>query len=208
MRKISRQKEPDFWIEYKKKRPKERYADLEKSQEGNRVWRNMREFLIQSQYGLCAYCCKNITLDNSLNEHIRPQAMYPKDTMDYENIVVSCRNDGEDTTCGVRKGDEYDGELFVSPLEMNCEREFVFYPNGQIQGTGKRGEYTCKLLNLNAYELQRARMAQYKVCASFEDEGMVYTYFLVPDEAGKLAAYSDMIWFFYERGDFGLADKR
>lgn len=30
MRKIDRQKEPDFWIEYKKIHPKERYEDLEK----------------------------------------------------------------------------------------------------------------------------------------------------------------------------------
>ena len=71
-----------------------------------------------------------------------------------------------------------------------------------------RGEYTCKLLNLNAYELQRARMAQYKACASFQDEEMIYMYFLTPDENGNLTAYSDMIQFFYDRGDFGIKESK
>lgn len=205
MRKIDRQKEPDFWKEYRKQHPNKRYADLGESSEGNELRQRLRKFLIQSQYGLCAYCCRKIDLGHSLNEHIKPQAIYPKKTMEYENLVASCRDESENTTCGVRKRDEYNEKLFVSPLDEDCEEKFVFYPNGQVDGVGESGEYTCKLLNLNAYALQRARMAQYKVCSSFKDEGLVYSYFLVPNQDGEMAAYSDMIEFFYKRGDFGLA---
>lgn len=202
MRKIDRQGEPVFWTEYKRAHPKEQYADLKKSTEGNMMRHQMRGFLMDSQYGLCAYCCRSIVFENSLNEHIKPQSCYPKETMRYENLIASCKTEGTNATCGVKKENDYDETLFVSPLEMDCEESFIFYPNGQIQGVGPRGEYTCKILNLNAYELQRARKAQFKVCSSYNDPEMVYSYFLLPDSERKLEPYADMIQYFYRRGDF------
>lgn len=207
MRKIKRKKEPDFWIEYKRTHPKEQYGDLKKSATGNEVRRNLRKYLIESQYCLCAYCCKQIELDNSLNEHIKPQAVYPKETMNYNNLIVSCKVEGEKVTCGAYKDNDYDEKLFVSPLDENCEEKFVFYPNGEIEGVGEDGIYTCKLLNLNEYELQRARKAQYKTCASYQNAEMVYAYFLMPTEEGKLEPYADMIQYFYKRGDFGIVEE-
>lgn len=204
MKRIDRQKEPDFLVEYKRAHPKEQYRDLENSAAGSRMRNTLREFLIQSQCGLCAYCCRKIDLMHSLNEHIKPQSTYPNASMDYGNLIASCKTEGINPTCGVKKANDYDEKLFVSPLEDNCEEEFIFYPNGQIEGVGSRGEYTCRILNLNAYELQRARLAQYKVCASYASAEMVYLYFLSPDEEGNLGAYSDMISFFYKRGDFGI----
>lgn len=207
MRRIKKQEEPVFWTEYKKAHPKEQYRDLKETEEGNALRRNMREHLVRSQYGLCAYCCRSIDVDHSLNEHIRPQAGFPNQTMDYQNLAASCKSEGLETTCGVKKGNHYDEDLFVSPLEENCEREFLFYPNGEIEGAEERGEYTCKILNLNSYELQKARKAQYKICASYRDAEMIKTYFLTPAADGTLEAYADMIQYFYERGDFGIIEK-
>ena len=204
MRKINRQEEPDFWMEYRRLHPKERYDDLKNSEEGNEVRHNLRAFLIQSQHGLCAYCCRKIGIDNSLNEHIRPQSLFQSESMNYDNIIASCKTEGINATCGARKENEYDESLFVSPLEDDCESKFIFYPNGQIEGIGESGEYTCRILNLNDYELQRARKAQFKICESYQDAEMVHTYFLVPSEDGMLEAFSDMIQYFYERGDFGI----
>lgn len=62
MREINRRKEPDAWIEYKRLHPREQYKDLKKSAEGNELRHNMRKYLIQSQYALCAYCCRRIEL--------------------------------------------------------------------------------------------------------------------------------------------------
>lgn len=206
MRKIDRQKEPHFWIKYKKAHPKEQYRELKKTEEGSELRRELRKYLLQSQYGLCAYCCRKIEVDNSLNEHIKPQAVYPNETMNYENLIVSCRTEGLNATCGAKKENNYNETLFVSPLEKDCEKEFVFYPNGQVDGVGERGKYTHKILNLNAYELQRARIAQYKTCASYKNAEMIYKYFLSPDDKGQLESYSDMIRFFYERGDFDIVE--
>ncbi len=205
MKKVNRETEPDFWIEYKRLHPNHCYMDLDKSIQGRQARQDLRNFLLQSQFGLCAYCCRRIGIEDSLNEHIKPQAKYPKQTMDYENIIVSCRSEGSTPTCGSNKANEYDEALFVSPLE-ECEGHFIFYPNGQIEGIGERGQYTCDLLNLNAYELQRARRAQYKICMSYQNEELVHTCFLIPDEEGKQEPFADMIQFFYERGDFGISD--
>ncbi len=205
MKKVNREIEPDFWIEYKRLHPNHCYMDLDKSIQGRQARQDLRNFLLQSQFGLCAYCCRRIGIEDSLNEHIKPQAKYPKQTMDYENIIVSCRSEGSTPTCGSNKANEYDEALFVSPLE-ECEGHFIFYPNGQIEGIGERGQYTCDLLNLNAYELQRARRAQYKICMSYQNEELVHTCFLIPDEEGKQEPFADMIQFFYERGDFGISD--
>lgn len=204
MRKINRKKEPDFWIEYKRLHPNESYMDLDKSIQGRTTRQDLRNYLLRSQYGLCAYCCRGIGIESSLNEHIKPQAKYPKQTMEYENIIVSCRSEGSTLTCGANKGNEYDETLFVSPLE-DCEGHFMFYPNGQIEGTGERGQYTCDLLNLDAYELQRARKAQYKICESYQNAELVHTCFLTPGEDGKQEPFADMIQYFYERGDFGIS---
>ena len=205
MKKINRKKEPNFWAKYKRFHPKEQSGDLEKSAEGNEIRRSLRKYLLLSQHGLCAYCCQKIGLDNSLNEHIKPKSVYPKESMDYENLIVSCKAEGLSATCGVKKGNYYDEGLFVSPLEEFCEDEFIFYPNGEIEGVGERGRYTCNILNLNAYELQRARMAQYKICVGYGDAELVHKYFLLPDENGNLEAYADMIQFFYNKGDFNAA---
>ena len=101
MKKVNRKEEPDFWKKYKKIHSKECYADLKKSVQGNILRRDMRDFLLRSQYGLCAYCCRRINLDNSLIEHIKPQVAYPKETMNYGNLIASCKNEGENATCGV-----------------------------------------------------------------------------------------------------------
>lgn len=190
--------------EYKRRHPRERYADLKKTEEGNELRRRLRMYLVQSQHGLCAYCCRKVGPEDSLNEHIKPQSVYPDESMEYDNLVASCKTEGTGATCGARKENDYDRNLFVSPLEEGCENDFLFYPNGEIEGIGARGQYTRELLNLNAYELQRARRAQYKICEDYHDADMIYTYFLTPDADGQLEAYADMIQYFYARGDFGL----
>ena len=204
MRKINRNREPEFWIQYKHLHPGEQYADLRKSKDGSIIRREIRRYLLQSQCGLCAYCCRKIEIDGSLNEHIKPQASYPKQSMNYDNLIVSCKTEGVDATCGARKGNKFEEGLFVSPLQEDCEEKFVFYPNGQIEGVDEAGEYTSQVLNLNAYELQRARRAQYKVCASYHDAGIVQSCFLVPTEDGQMEPFADMVQYFYERGHFAI----
>lgn len=140
MRKINRKKEPDFWTDYKKLHPKEQYRDLEKTAAGNEVRQSLRKYLIASQNGLCAYCCRQIGLNDSLNEHIRPQEFYQNETMDYDNLIASCKTEGVVRTCASKKDNAYDEKLFVSPLEEKCEEKFVFSQMERLKGLKRMGD--------------------------------------------------------------------
>lgn len=168
MIKIIKGAEPEDWKAFKKKNPRLNYRQLNDSEKGKEVRRSLREQLLKEQKCVCCYCCKRINLDNSLNEHIRPEDFYPKETMDYANIIVSCSDDKK--TCGPKKDNNYDEKLFVSPLEEDCEKHFSFAPDGEIIGETDRGEYTIKLLGLDSYKLKRARAAVYQVCQCYDEE--------------------------------------
>lgn len=205
MRKINRLDEPDFWKAYKRKHPRDTYDDLQKSAEGIDVRNTLRDYLIKSQYGLCAYCCKQIDTKNASNEHIKPKGVgkYSKYSMDYENLIASCRSND---SCTTKKDNDYDEASFVSPLEEDCEMHFQYFVTGEIEGITDRGRYTCDLLGLNNYALIRARMAQLKTCEAYCDSQLVKDYFLTPNE-GQLEPYADMVEYFYNKGYFDVEDK-
>lgn len=205
MRNIIRDGEPEQWKNFRKKYPDIQYKDLGKTEDGIAARQMLREHLVRSQFYLCAYCCRSIeeTGDKSLNEHIKPQgrAEFSGYSMDYENIVASCNVKEKQLTCSSRKGNNYEEKLFVSPLTENCECHFRFYPNGEIEGTTEEGNYTCDLLGLNSYALQRARRATYKICEAYQDRDMVRQLYLIPQD-GRLGQFADMIRYFYDRGCF------
>ena len=189
MRRIVRQEAPpNFWEKGKAKLHVRSYDDLSDTNAGMELRCQLRQHLIQTQSGLCAYCCKKINMENSLNEHIQPKSLYPRLSLDYGNLIASC---AEKTTCGMKKDNNYD-ERFVSPLDEACERQFAFATDGSIYGLTPDGEYTCELLNLNSLELRRARKAVLQNCRSFGNKELVRRYYL-NDEDGGLRAYADII---------------
>ena len=194
---IERENEPEFWSQYQKKHPGADYDDLNKTEEGKEVRKRIREFNIDQQHGLRAYCCKRITIDDSVNEHIKPRGRYSDLSMKYSNIVASCREDGTNRTCSASKRDQYDEHHFISPLELDCEAQFRFYRTGEIISETANGNYTIGLLNLNSYKLCKARKAKLKECESYCNDDLVREYFLKPDEQNKLEPYVDIIRFFY-----------
>ncbi len=136
-------------------------------------YQELRNSLIAEQKGLCAYCCTKITLDKSHNEHIEPRhkkdGTYSKRSLDYTNIVASCERE---STCGRKKGNEYDELKFISPLMEGCEEIFSYFPDGYMDGD----EYTISLLNLNSYELRRARRAMYKILLDMDSDTIEMVY--------------------------------
>lgn len=91
---IDRPGTPGFWSEFKRKHNKLQYKELSDTEEGTELIRKLRGYNIGLQHGLCAYCCRSIDVDTSLNEHIKPQgkAEYADLSMDYDNIVACCRD--------------------------------------------------------------------------------------------------------------------
>ena len=200
MRKINKGETPDFWKEYVSHHKTIHYdsADLGKKQE-------LRRHMLGIQGYLCAYCCSEITENNSHNEHIKPKAgnRYPKLSMDYDNMVVSCTTGGNASTCGMHKGDRYDEALFVSPLSDDCAEHFRFEQDGRIVGLTESGSYTIDLLNLNAYRLVNCRKAQMDALFSCSELGRGYIQqYFVEEQNGKLPPYVDMTEYFMKLGFF------
>lgn len=52
---------------------------------------SLRKQLYKEQNGLCCYCMKKITPDNSNIEHFLPQSAFPEHEVDYYNLYLACR---------------------------------------------------------------------------------------------------------------------
>jgi len=201
MRKITKEPEPKFWSDFKKKNPKVKYNNLDKTKGGYELRSKIHDFMIPNQKGLCCYCCKSIDVTNSHNEHIKPQNSYPDFSMDYHNLLASC---DAKMHCDHAKGSKYDESFFVSPLDDDCENQFEYLPDGRIEGISDKGKYPVNLLNLNSYDLRQARKTLFKKCleAAKLDPKLVYEWYIHEREDGRLPRFVDMIKYFYDLGVF------
>lgn len=133
--------------------------------------RNLKEHILKhEQNGLCCYCESYVTLDNSHIEHIKPKSLNPENlTFDYTNLAVSCQGnchtDGnQPVTCGHKKGNNFDEELFLKPTTVeNIRAYFDYTTQGEIKASAfdeSKANYTITLLQLNASEnaLPKARL--------------------------------------------------
>lgn len=189
---IEKQKEPEWLCEFKRKNPD---ADYDSDNFTEHRQELKRELLREQKY-LCAYCCCKIDMEKSHNEHIEPR--HPKNgvsnkSLDYQNLVASCYGFQGEKTCGSRKGNEYDEKQFVSPLDIECEDRFRYYPNGTIEGD----TYTIELLNLNSYRLKKAREAVYETITELDEE----TIRLIYDESKeKLEPFMNVVKWYLKQG--------
>lgn len=191
---INKGEPPHFWKEYIQNHSGQQYRDLEGTEESAEFRKKIREHNIKLQHGLCCYCCRKITENNASNEHIRPQSTYPKETLDYHNILSSCNTA---ITCTSRKGSRYDESLFVSPMDPSCEEEFDISPTGQLSSKSPKGKYTIELLNLNSKELCNARRAMYQICRAYANPESLKLVLLTPDSEGNLPPFADTVKYFY-----------
>ena len=184
---IRKGEEPQFLTAFKEKYPQQDYDSEEFAVNRPRL----KADLIKEQKGLCAYCCARITEAKSHNEHIEPRhpgSYESKRSLDYMNIVASCDNP---KTCGKKKGNSYDEDKFVSPLDKNCDEKFEYYPNGEMVGD----DYTIEqILNLNYYELKNARSAVFKSLQNL-DKNTIQECYMNEDEEDYQPYYNVIKWF-------------
>ena len=177
MIKINKREEPVWLRTYKKQNPRKVYKNLDGIQRSL-----LRGELLEEQYYLCGYCCTRLLMDKAINEHILPQSMSDTMSLDYNNLIASCsgyKNNQE--TCGHRKENTYDALKFIGPLEDGCESNFQYYPNGEIVPVNERADYTIKTLNLNSYELKKARKAIFKQLVNYSKDMIVQIFLTVDD---------------------------
>lgn len=163
----------------------------------------LKNSLLSEQGHICCYCCKPIDTKNSHIEHIRPKERdeYRAISLEYENLLASCQgyHDREEN-CGHSKDNAFNEELFVSPLEENCESLFEFSNRGKIKAVdgNERAGYTIERLNLDTEQLNAARTEAMWVSGAMdeltEDECQkLLDKFQSVDERGRYAGFSDAI---------------
>lgn len=147
MRTISKGAEPCCLTAWKRKNTHGAYDDLDKTEEGQVVRAKIRDYALNEQFYLCAYCCQQIKEINAChNEHLEAQKLNPKRTLDFSNIVASCNTPNQ---CGDAHKSQH---LPLTPLMTECETELRFKISGRVEGLSDRAAVTIRVLNLGDHE--------------------------------------------------------
>ncbi|MRG77338.1 MAG: TIGR02646 family protein [ANME-2 cluster archaeon] len=131
--------------------------------------------LMKEQGYICCYCERRLTDDGSHIEHFNPRSNNVLNPLDYTNMLCSCQNQleqGEPRHCGHLKGDWFDNQLLVSPLDPDCEGHFTYTADGKIQPAEKSDDsarMTIEKLGLNVNKLNALRK---KAIEPFLDENL------------------------------------
>jgi uncharacterized protein (TIGR02646 family) len=144
VRKINKGNEPSSLTSFKRSHPQMRYKDLTDT-----VRQEIRAACTREQYFLCAYCCQEISGENvdTMNEHVEAQSLAPNRTLDFHNIVASCRSAKQ---CDASHGSQ---ALPLTPMMKECETELRFKLSGRVEGLTQRAKDAIDVLRLGDTEL-------------------------------------------------------
>ncbi len=98
--------------------------------------KDVKNSLLKEQGYICCYCERRLTEDDSHIEHFKPQSNPSVDGLDYTNMLCSCQDKlkpGEPRHCGILKGNWFDNNLLISPLDNGCEGRFIYTGDGEIK---------------------------------------------------------------------------
>ncbi|HDZ8837456.1 TPA: hypothetical protein RUW99_001075 [Aeromonas veronii] len=143
MRKIDKGQEPDSLSAFKRRHPLARYPDVSDAER-----QEIRHTCAAEQFYLCAYCCQRIsgTNEDTMNEHVEAQDRAPNRTLDFSNLVASCRTPKQ---CDAAHGAQ---PLPLTPLMPECETELRFKLSGRVDGLTERAREAIRVLNLGDSE--------------------------------------------------------
>lgn len=149
MQKITKGDEAPELSRWRRRHPGMHYNDI--GVEDGDVRRSIRRDCLKEQNGLCAFCCSPVSIDNGHNAHIRSKTLYPRNSLDWDNIVASCMAEEH---CGMY---QKRNDIPLTPLMPECELELKFYVSGKVHATTERAQRTIDVLNLNSADLCRKR---------------------------------------------------
>ena len=137
--------------------------------------KEVKDSLMKEQGKICCYCERRLTDEDSHIEHFNPRSNNAVNPLDYANMLCSCQNrleQGKPRHCGNLKGDWFDNQLLVSPLDPDCEGYFAYTADGKIQPARESDDaarMTIEKLGLNINKLSALRK---KAIEPFLDENL------------------------------------
>lgn len=141
MRKITKQVgfEPQSLTRWKRANPQGNYNDLTKVER-----EDIRLACATEQFYLCAYCCKRISGNGKdcMNEHVLARRIAPNKSLDYANIVASCKTPKQ---CDDAHGSQ---ALPLTPFVNECETDIRFKLSGRVEGATADATETIRVLHL------------------------------------------------------------
>ena len=121
----------------------------------------LRQMLVIEQRGLCCYCMGRIRRDSMKVEHWRCQSRFPRDQLDYRNLLGACQGgEGQPRSrqhCDTRKGDN---DLRWNPAEQSHQIEARIYYESDGGIRSHHADFDAQLeevLNLNLPVLKTSR---------------------------------------------------
>jgi uncharacterized protein (TIGR02646 family) len=118
--------------------------------------RDLHQSLLAEQNSCCCYCGQEIDLSTSHIEHFRPQEHFDLLALDYQNLHASCLREtkpGNPLHCGHRKGNWFEEDLHISPMEDGCERRFRYLLTGEIQANEYEDAPASKMIDVLALDI-------------------------------------------------------
>lgn len=160
MRKIIKGKAPESFINWVRKKPKNKnenqWFQALYEQKQWLIVSDLSNHNAEEQFFLCAYCCDRITGQScdTVNEHVEARAIAPMRSLDHENIVASCKKRNQ---CdGAHKSQAFT----LTPLTDECETELEFKISGRVEGSTLRAQETIRVLNLGDNELNNKSLIE------------------------------------------------
>lgn len=210
MKFIKKGQEPQEFLAWKNKASddwKPTYSNL-----GGSVKKALKNGLMREQGFLCCYCESELIVDKSHIEHFMPQSDPHIDALDYSNLLCSCQNNlkkGTPLRCGNLKGDWFDSELLISPLDPTCETRFTFTADGYIhpaETDDGAAIKTIEKLGLDIPELRALRsnaIEPFLLISGDEEMGIedIQTFvkdYLQPSEDGKFSEFWTTIRYLFK----------
>lgn len=160
---ISKGKEPRELGTYRTTTPNATYSGFQEKA-------SVIEKLLQEQGFLCAYCMQRIAADNAHIEHYLPQAAYPKEQLNYGNMLAVCKGETQGIYhCDKTIGGKGSGAILskLNPLHLKVEQQISYTEGGKLLPVPSGDAHVVndleKVLNLNNEHLQELRKARLDV---------------------------------------------
>lgn len=174
---------------------------------------SVKRSLMQEQGYLCCYCERRLTDTDSHIEHFQPQSDPAVDPLDYGNLLCSCQNQikkGEPRHCGNLKGDWYDPELLISPLDPDCESRFSFEGDGLIRPASMHDQAARETITRLGLDIPKLNDLRASVIDPFLEENLTQdelrrfiSGYLSPGDDGRFGEFWTTIKYLF--GDFVAA---